>query len=555
VSVKDFGAVGDGVADDTAAIQAAIAYIKTLGGGTVVFPCGNYKVTSTISIAGNFGFAGIKLVGNNSQIISTANSHAFLVDAYAGGGAASAPEYRINAVVDGLYFYGPGVAQTNSSAIRIYCSANVFIQNCSARNFAKGLDLAGVLISKFENLNLSENGTAIFGQFTTTPVAFGLNDNHFISCRIWKNTKAVYYEQASTASVTFDYCEIEGNNLSSTGPNDGITVIDLYNAGKITFNGCYIEDNKGQYNIKYAGSSATAGVGSLIFIGTQFLMSGDTGYGIYLDSSAGTPNALTMIGCSIGTTFTSDLYIGAGFSVSLINTTINKPITGSVEKLATFINGRYVAGGYTSGYAPMLLNGSSNGGNIGGDVNGLLRFTDPTGATRHGYATGNTTSTALLADSGYAQIGLNSGAARLLIGRGGTATVEPFADNTHSLGTATYRFSVVYAGTGTINTSDEREKQDIAALDAAEKRVAVALKGLVKKFRFKDAVQAKGDGARIHVGVIAQEVIAAFAAEGLDATDYGLLCHDQWDAEDDRPAGDRYGIRYEELLAFIIASL
>jgi hypothetical protein len=132
----------------------------------------------------------------------------------------------------------------------------------------------------------------------------------------------------------------------------------------------------------------------------------------------------------------------------------------------------------------------------------------------------------------------------------------PDTDNTRSLGRASERWSVVYAGTGTINTSDERAKQDIAELDAAEKRVAVALKGLVKKFRFKDAVQAKGDdNARIHVGVIAQEVIAAFALEGLDATDYGLLCHDQWDAEDDRPAGDRYGIRYEELLAFIIAAL
>ena len=145
--------------------------------------------------------------------------------------------------------------------------------------------------------------------------------------------------------------------------------------------------------------------------------------------------------------------------------------------------------------------------------------------------------------------------------------VRPGADNSQSLGDASYRWSEVFAGNGTINTSDEREKTEIAALDEVEQRVAVALKGLVKKYRFKDAVAAKGDAARIHVGVIAQEVVAAFSAEGLDATRYALLCHDEWEAveavlNDDGDvvtpalaAGDRYGIRYDELLAFIISAL
>lgn len=44
VSVKDFGAVGDGVADDTVAIQAAVD-----SGGTILVPIGTYKI-STISI-------------------------------------------------------------------------------------------------------------------------------------------------------------------------------------------------------------------------------------------------------------------------------------------------------------------------------------------------------------------------------------------------------------------------------------------------------------------------------------------------------------------------
>ena len=73
ISVKDFGAVGDGVADDTAAIVAAFAYAGSLsisdptfpgygyvvkGGATVYFPEGEYKVTSTITVPQNVSMEG-----------------------------------------------------------------------------------------------------------------------------------------------------------------------------------------------------------------------------------------------------------------------------------------------------------------------------------------------------------------------------------------------------------------------------------------------------------------------------------------------------------------
>lgn len=44
VNVKDFGAVGDGVTDDTAAIQNAIDYATANGGGTVFIPAGVYGI-------------------------------------------------------------------------------------------------------------------------------------------------------------------------------------------------------------------------------------------------------------------------------------------------------------------------------------------------------------------------------------------------------------------------------------------------------------------------------------------------------------------------------
>jgi len=41
----------------------------------------------------------------------------------------------------------------------------------------------------------------------------------------------------------------------------------------------------------------------------------------------------------------------------------------------------------------------------------------------------------------------------------------------------------------------------------------------------------------------------AFASEGLDATQYGMFCYDELEST------NVYGVRYEELLAFVISAL
>jgi hypothetical protein len=132
--------------------------------------------------------------------------------------------------------------------------------------------------------------------------------------------------------------------------------------------------------------------------------------------------------------------------------------------------------------------------------------------------------------------------------------IRPFADNTYSNGTSSYRWTEVFAVTGTINTSDASEKQQIRELSDAEQRVAQRVKKLIRAFKWNDAVEEKGDDARIHFGVIAQDVQEAFAAEGLDASKYGLFCSDTWNTSDGL-SQTRLGVRYSELLAFVIAAL
>ena len=129
------------------------------------------------------------------------------------------------------------------------------------------------------------------------------------------------------------------------------------------------------------------------------------------------------------------------------------------------------------------------------------------------------------------------------------------SDNTRDLGAATIRWDDVYATNGTIQTSDRNEKQDIEALSDAEQRVAVACKGLLRKFRWIDAVAEKGDDARIHFGIIAQDLQDAFAAEGLDAGRYAMFISTTWTDEETGEERTRMGVRYPELLAFIIAAI
>jgi len=171
--------------------------------------------------------------------------------------------------------------------------------------------------------------------------------------------------------------------------------------------------------------------------------------------------------------------------------------------------------------------------------------------------------------------------------------VSPFNINTNninddfvSLGVGSARFDNVFATNGTIQTSDRNEKQDIEELSDAEQRVAVVAKGLMRKYRWKSAVAEKGDNARTHFGIIAQDLQDAFTAESLDANKYAMFCSDTWwekeisvdaveaDEENDIEAKDAYtyidtkdeategytektrlGVRYNQLLAFIISAI
>ena len=109
-------------------------------------------------------------------------------------------------------------------------------------------------------------------------------------------------------------------------------------------------------------------------------------------------------------------------------------------------------------------------------------------------------------------------------------------------GTTSHRWKAVYAVNGTIQTSDENLKEEIGEIPEAVFKAWANVKFV--QYKFKDAVKEKGEKARYHIGLIAQRIVAAFKAEGLDAFAYGLVCRDAL-----KDGGEILSLRYDECLA------
>lgn len=79
-NVKNYGAVGDGNTDDTAAIQAAIDAVSVKGGGIVCVPCGTYMTSAPILM--------------KSRVFLQGEGEVSIIRAYAGSGWGASYAYR-----------------------------------------------------------------------------------------------------------------------------------------------------------------------------------------------------------------------------------------------------------------------------------------------------------------------------------------------------------------------------------------------------------------------------------------------------------------------------
>lgn len=206
IDVKDFGAVGDGVADDTLKIQAAIDAVGGAG-GMVFVPRGVYKTTATLKLDSGVIIQGVGI----DSLIKGASVAAPLFQSY--GGTASR-RYRIvmrdigidnSTTVAG----GIGIDLRNVTEAKI---TNVFIQNVDMAVQLYADAGLGCYYNTLTDVSCSSCNTGFwFGQLA--------NENRMISCRTNATTKPAVLSDGSHNHIISPAFEVFGTyGIDISGP-------------------------------------------------------------------------------------------------------------------------------------------------------------------------------------------------------------------------------------------------------------------------------------------------------------------------------------------------
>lgn len=217
ISVKDYGAKGDGVTDDTVSIKAAIAYAGAIGGGTVYFPASTYLVSSPIPLTlpnvklmGSSAYSASVTVPNNATGFIGYNPNAvFILNANNCG----ISNLGMNGNIANNSAQAFGAVSTTISVSGIYvtdCYIHDFIYNGITAQPGTG----AVTNFRFERNTLQNIG---FGGINAWCSQNGsIKDNSIISCGA-SGILTGYASQVSNFTVS-QYVTITGNYVSKAVP-------------------------------------------------------------------------------------------------------------------------------------------------------------------------------------------------------------------------------------------------------------------------------------------------------------------------------------------------
>lgn len=244
LSVLDYGAIGDGVANDTTAIQDCINGCFALGKNMLV-PAGTYLVTgltmNSAAYANHFSIFG---EGRNKTIIKKYAASATPVLTI----GATSTIFQANVTIEGITFHG--LNTTTASTVKAYDMARSSFKDCTFYSGANAFEVVGAVALQFYNcmFDAAQIGVKLtwVAGLNSTP-----NETLFNGCQIVNNTSwGVYLEHG--ALCVLDSCEIETNGTAGNNSTGGMYVTNveslyaaLTNTCGIIAQNCWMEDNKG----------------------------------------------------------------------------------------------------------------------------------------------------------------------------------------------------------------------------------------------------------------------------------------------------------------------
>ncbi|CAB4135412.1 Pectate lyase superfamily protein [uncultured Caudovirales phage] len=216
VSVKDFGATGNGTTNDTVAIQAAMLSTSTAG-KRLFFPAGIYLVTDSLimcqytNIYGEYNYQGWNDSTNNrSTIIQfTPTSAKSLFVASTSNGTSDGFVSDIS--ISDMCLFGDNTANSQSA---IYASQVIYsaFKNLKIWNFQTGVRCAQTINNRFENLNIGYCTTACVTYNESTPTT-----DVWEQCTFNKSPIGVDTSDNVAIGIRFNNCLFE--DLTTYGVN------------------------------------------------------------------------------------------------------------------------------------------------------------------------------------------------------------------------------------------------------------------------------------------------------------------------------------------------
>lgn len=344
-NVKDYGALGNGVADDTAAVQSAINACSSAGGGEVFFPTGTYLLTPTTSPAITVP-SYVRLAGSDRRATTLKKNAAGVLISMSGPSTDTTGATHVKySGIENLEINGNSLT---GLLLELYYADNLYFSNMyTYGNWDICVDTTEFWDSRFINCTWEASGgqTAnasmpnVYLRNSAAASGFGysgdnVNQIHFIGCR-WEAfyTGALWLTQGVAATNNPNGIYITDCKMESSDVNGGPFFKADSSCAHIVVNGVYCYSggffpgySTAQTVINFAaaksslsdifigsGSSATVRIGVDLFVASNNYTALTSVYGgyttaptgshvYYEPSSVGTPS-LRNVRTNTGTLF------------------------------------------------------------------------------------------------------------------------------------------------------------------------------------------------------------------------------------------------------------